>query len=444
MPSVRQPERLPAVTGASIWIMEDGFIIIGLRDGWGGAVPFGISQSDRRQHLYLLGRTGVGKSTLMFNMAVQDIHAGHGIAFIDPHGDNARMLIDHIPPHRINDTVYFDPADADFPIGLNLVRAKSETERHLVASSVVSAFKSIWRDSWGPRLEYLLSMTVSALLECENVSLLGAPRVLVDENYRAWVVRQIKDPILRAFWMSEFAEYGERFMQEAIAPVLNKVNQLLTAPQLRNILGQVKSGIDARFMMDNGRIFIADVSKGRLGEDKAALIGALLVTQFQLAAMSRANVPEHARRDFMLHVDEFQSFTSDAFISILSEARKYRLCLTLSHQYMDQLRPEIRSAVFGNVGSVISFRVGERDAEVLEREFGNALTANQFVTLGKHEVFAKLLHDGEWREPFLGMTMPPLELRYGRGDTIIGLTRERFGMKRVQMENKIMRWRGTI
>jgi hypothetical protein len=430
--------------GVSVWNMENGFTTIGHREGWGGLSPFGISHSDRRRHVYAIGQSGVGKSTLIFNMAVQDIHAGHGVAFIDPHGDNARTLIDFIPPRRINDTVYFDPADADFPIALNLLRAKSVTERHLITSSVVSAFKSIWRDSWGPRLEYLLSMSVSALLECENVSILSVPRMLVDKQYRAWVVRQVKDPILRAFWITEFAEYGERFMQEAIAPVLNKVNQLLAAPQLRNVLGQVKSKIDARAIMDNERIFIADVSKGRLGEDKSNLIGALLVTQFQLAAMSRANVPEHDRRDFMLFVDEFQSFTSDSFVSILSEARKYRLCLTLSHQYIEQLRPEIRSAVFGNVGSVVSFRVGESDAESLEREFGGTFRASQFVSLGKHEIFAKLLRDGEWSEPFLGKTLPPPELSYGKGEKIIERSRQFYATKRWQIESKIRRWRGSI
>jgi hypothetical protein len=424
--------------------MADGNITIGFRDGWSGSLPFGLSCADRRRHVYAVGQTGVGKSTLILNMALHDVHAGRGFAFIDPHGDNARTLIDFIPPERINDTVYFDPADADFPIGLNLIRAKTEAERHLIVSSVISAFKSIWRDSWGPRLEYILSMTVSALLECEDVSILGIPRMLVDEEYRAWAVRQIKDPILRSFWISEFAAYGERFMQEAIAPVLNKVNQLLAAPQLRNVLGQVKSRIDARAIMDTGRILVADVSKGRLGEDKSNLIGALLVTQFQLAAMSRANVPEQERRDFMMFVDEFQSFTSDSFVSILSEARKYGLGLVLANQYLAQIRPEIRNAVFGNVGSVISFRVGENDAEALEKEFGGAFAASQFVSLGKHEVFAKLLRDGEWTEPFLGKTLPPPSLRYDKGETIIRRSRQFYGTKRRQIESKIRRWRGVL
>ena len=424
--------------------MDNGYTTIGLRDGWGGHSPFGLSLADRRRHMYALGQTGVGKSTLIFNMAVQDICAGRGIAFIDPHGDCAQALPDFVPPWRINDVVIFDPADTEYPIGLNLIRARSKDERHLVASSVVSAFKSIWHDSWGPRLEYILSMAVSALLECENVSLLGLPRMLVDAEYREWVVRQVKDPIVRTFWTHEFAQYNERFMQEAIAPVLNKVNQLFTSPQLRNVLGQVKSKIDARFMMDNGRILIANVSKGRLGADKANLIGALLVTQFQLAAMSRANVPEQERRDFMMFVDEFQSFTSDSFVSILSEARKYSLALVLSNQYLDQIRPEIRSAVFGNVGSVISFRVGEDDAEVLEKQFGGAYTAGQFTSLSNHEIYAKLLRNGEWNEPFLGKTLPVSAIRHGRAEIILRVSREKYGMKRRKIEDKIRRWTGKF
>lgn len=428
------------VIGASIWNMEDGITTIGLRDGWGGLVPFGISRRDRRQHLYAIGRTGVGKSTLLLNMAVEDVNAGHGVGFIDPHGDIAQALPDFVPPERMHDAVIFDPADAECPIGLNLVRAASPDERHLVASSVISVFKGIWRDSWGPRLEYILSMTISALLECENVSLLAVPRMLTDEAYRQWVVRQARDPVVRSFWLSEFEAYGTQFMQEATAPILNKVGQLLLSPQLRNVLGQVKSKIDARYIMDNGRIFIADVSKGRLGQNESNLIGALLVTQFQLAAMSRANVPEHERRDFNLFVDEFQSFSSDSFISILSEARKYRLCLTLAHQYIDQLRPEIRDAVFGNVGSMISFRVGERDAEVLEKEFGGTYTRSQFTSLNNHEVYAKLLREGEWSEPFLGRTLAPSGVRHGRRETILRLSREKYGTKRSVIEEKIRRW----
>ena len=356
-------------------------IIFGIRDSWSQEVPFGLPQNDRRQHLYMIGKSGTGKTTLLRNLILQDIEAGNGVAVIDPHGDLATEILDYIPQHRIEDVAYFNPADLEYPVGFNLLEYIPSDERHLVASGIVSAFRSIWPEFWGPRLEYILYAAVAALLDCENVSLLGVQRMLSDDRYRAWVVKQVKDPQVRSFWVNEFENFDERFLREAVAPIQNKVGQLLMSPHLRNILGQVRSRIDARFMMDNGRIFIADLSKGKLGADKSNLLGALLVTQFQLAAMSRSDVPEETRRDFFLYVDEFQSFTSDSFVSILSEARKYRLCLTLSHQYTDQLRPEIKDAVFGNVGSIVAFRVGHRDAKTLEEVLGGSYTASQLSSL---------------------------------------------------------------
>ena len=246
--------------------------------------------------------------------------------------------------------------------------------------------------------------------------------------------------MVRAFWENEFDSYDKKFAQEAIAPIQNKVGQLVMAPAIRNILGQVRSKIDFRFMMDNQRIFIANLSKGRLGEDKANLLGAVLVTKFQLAAMSRATMPETERRDYFLFADEFQNFSTDSFASILSEARKYRLCLTLSHQYMDQLREEIRKAVFGNVGSIISFRVGPTDASFLEREFGDGYVGNRFTELANHTVCVKLLMNGHHGEPFKGVTLPPLQLQCGRRETIIRRSRERYAMKRKLIEDKIKRW----
>jgi hypothetical protein len=420
--------------------MDKEHIVIGTREHWGQKLPFALSPNDRRQHLYTIGKSGAGKTTLLRNLILQDIEAGHGVGVIDPHGDLATDLLDHIPRRRIEDVAYFNPADVEYPVGLNLLGSVPVENRHLVASGIVSVFKSIWRDFWGPRMEYILYATVAALLECQNVSLLGVQRMLSDARYRAWVVKQVKDPMVRSFWVNEFENYDSKFLQEAIAPIQNKVGQLLMSPHLRNVLGQVRSRIDARFMMDRGRIFIADVSKGKLGEDKSNLIGALLVTQFQLAAMSRADVPEHERRDFFLCVDEFQSFATDSFVSILSEARKYRLCLTLSHQYVEQLKPEIREAVFGNVGSIVAFRVGQRDAEVLEREFGSAYPAGHFTRLSNYEVYAKLLNDGEWGEPFAGMTLPPVGARHGHGETVVRRSREKYATARQAVEEKIRRW----
>jgi hypothetical protein len=381
-------------------------------------VPFGHSRADRRYHTYALGKTGTGKSTLLWNLILQDIAAGEGVGLIDPHGDLAWDILDHIPKWRTDHVVYFDPADREYPIGLNPLHNVPKDQRHLVSSGVISAFKSVYRESWGPRLEYLLFATIAALLECENVTLLGVQRMLVDAPYRDWVVRQVKDPAVRAFWTEEFAGYDKRFLAEVISPVQNKVGALFMAAPIRNILGQVRSKVDARFMMDRGRIFIANLSKGRLGEDKANLLGAFLVTQFQLAAMARSDTPEESRSDFYLYVDEFHNFATDSFASILSEARKYRLCLTLSHQYIDQLRPEVRDAVFGNAGTLISFRVGESDARVLEREFGGEYAAKHFSDLANHQVAVKLVQGGATTQPFVGHTNPQLTTNLRRRDIV--------------------------
>jgi hypothetical protein len=413
-------------------------VVMGMRHGWGQELPFGISDEGRRHHCYCIGKTGTGKTTLLRNLIIQDIQAGRGVGVIDPHGDLASELLNFIPRKRTEDVAYFDPADPDYALGFNILQSNKDAP--LVASGVVSALKGIWRESWGPRLEYILYAAVAALLDCENVTLLGVQRMLSDSRYRVWVVKQVKDPMVRSFWVNEFESYDRRFLNEVIAPVQNKVGQLLMSPKLRNVLGQVKNRIEARFMMDHKRIFIANLCKGRLGEDKANLIGALLVSQFQLAAMSRVDVPEKERQDFHLYVDEFQSFASDSFATILSEARKYRLCLTLSHQYIDQLRPEIRLAVFGNVGSMIVFRGGERDAEVLERELGGAYTASQLTHLSNHEICARILENGSAGEPFLGKTLPPVGKRSNRAETIIGRSREKYGTKTERVKERIERW----
>lgn len=421
--------------------MEDPFdIIFGIRHGWGHDSPFGLMDRDRRHHCYVIGKTGTGKTTLLKNLIAQDIEAGRGLGILDPHGDLSLELLDLIPSRRIEDVAYFDPADEEFSSGFNIFQTKDDP--HLLASGIVSSLKAQWRDSWGPRLEYILYAAVAALLECENVSILGVNRMLSDPRYRAWVVKQVTDPMVRSFWTFEFENYDRRFMAEIIAPIQNKIGQIVMSPKTRNVLGQVKSKMNARFMMDNGRIFLANLSKGKLGEDKSALLGSLLVTQFHLAAMSRVDVVEENRPDFHLYVDEFQSFTSDSFASILSEARKYRLCLTLSHQYIDQLRPETRLAVFGNVGSMISFRVGERDAEILACEFGGTYAPSSFTQLANHDVCAKLLNLGSYTPTFFGRTMPPRGKQHGKRDVIIRRSREKYGTKREVVEDRIRRWIG--
>ena len=420
--------------------MDDWHIVLGLQDKMGQEHPFVLSPSDRRHHLYTIGKSGTGKTTFLHNLIMQDICAGHGVGVIDPHGDLVTDLLHYIPRHRIEDVVYFNPADMEYPIGFNLLGATPPDNRHLVASGIVGVFKNTWPDFWGPRMEYILYATVAALLDCNNVSLLGIQKMLSNSRYRAWVIRQIQDPMVRSFWTDEFERFNVLLRQEMVAPIQNKVGQLLMSPHLRNILGQIRSRIDARFMMDNGRIFIADVSKGKLGADKANLLGALLVTQFELAAMSRSNVPESERRDFHLYVDEFQSFASDSFVSILSEARKYHLCLTLSHQYTDQVRPEIRDAVFGNVGSIIAFRVGQRDAELLESEFGGEYHARQFVDLENYQVCAKILENGRYGNSFLARTLPMWGVRHDGDAIIVRRSREKYALPRKVIEDRIRRW----
>lgn len=425
--------------GGCFGTMDNEELIIGTRYVWGGERHFGLPAALRRHHLYVVGKTGTGKTTLLRNLIVQDIEAGRGVGVLDPHGDLAEDLLDCIPPWRTDHVVYFNPADLAYPVGFNLLGNVPLDERPLVASGVVSIFKSIWRDSWGPRLEYILYNAVAALLDCENTTLLGLQRLLVDPRYRGWVVRQVKDPLVRSFWLDEFERYDKRLLQEAIAPVQNKVGQLLMGAPIRNILGQVRSRFDPRFMMDNGRILIANLAKGRIGEDKATLLGALLVSRFQLAALSRADVGEGKRRDFHLVIDEFHNFTTDAFASILSEARKYRLCLTLSHQYLDQLRPEVRDAVLGNAGSLVSFRVGNADAAVFAREFGT-YGAGHFSDLANHRVCARLLSRDGLDEAFMGSTLPPSPATGGRRANVIRRSRERYARPRREVEAKLRRW----
>lgn len=420
--------------------MNDDTLLIGTRENWTQRTTFGIQAPELRHHVYVIGKTGSGKTTLLRNLILQHIAQGHGVGLIDPHGDLAEDLVHHIPFWRTKHLVYFNPSDLEFPIGLNPLNDVSPDDRHLIASGMVAAFKSIWRDSFGPRMEYIFYNAIAALLDCSNTSLLGLNRLMTDDTYRAWVIRQIKDPFIRDFWQNEYAGYDSRFRREAIAPIQNKVGQFLLNPVIRNILGQVRRKVSFPFMMDNRRIFIANLSKGKLGPDKANLLGSFLVMQFQLAAMARTAQPEHERVDFHLFVDEFHNFTTDAFASLLAEARKYRLCLTLSHQYIDQLSLPIRQAIFGNIGTMISFRVGHGDASVLKDEFSNELAAQHFVDLNRFEILIRLLQDGNDTTPFRGMTLAPLENSGVDAADLISHGRMRFAKPRESVERELNRW----
>jgi len=408
---------------------------------------FGIKTDDRRRHMYLIGKTGTGKSTTLENMIYQDLQMNHGVAVVDPHGDLAEHVLDFVPSSRINDVVYFNPADIDYPIAFNILEQVDPEHRHLVASGLVGVFKKIWADSWGPRLEYVLRNAILALLEYPGSTLLGIMRLLVDKEFRKKVVGRLTDPVVRSFWVDEYSRYPDRFQAEAIAPIQNKVGQFLSTSLIRNIVGQVKSKINLRKMMDEGKILIMNLSKGRIGEDASALLGAMMITKIQLAAMSRIDIPENERKDFYLYVDEFQNFATESFANILSEARKYHLNLIIAHQYIGQLMPggdtKIRDAVFGNIGTIVCFRVGAADAEFLAKEFAPQFNETDLVNLDKYDVYVKLMIDGITSQPFSATTLPPIGVSKGNKDKIIRVSRERYAEPKKIVEEKIARWSGV-
>jgi len=406
---------------------------------------FGIKTDDRRRHIYVVGKTGMGKTVMMENMAIQDIKQGKGIGFIDPHGEAAENLLNFIPPNRVNDVIYFNPADLNYPIAFNVMEKVDLEHRHLVASGLMGVFKKIWPDVWSARMEYILNNSILALLEYPGSTLLGVNRMLADPDFRKKVVERITDPVVKSFWVTEFARYTQRYEVEATAAIQNKVGQFISAPLIRNIIGQVQSSINMRELMDDGKILIANISKGKVGEDNSLLLGALLITKVQLAAMSRVDIAEEQRRDFFLYVDEFQNFATESFVNILSEARKYRLSLVLGHQYIAQMEEEVRDAVFGNVGTIVSFRVGAEDAEYLEKEFVPEFTATDLVNLGKYNIYLKLMIDGIAGRPFSAETLPPmLKPEKSNREKIIKVSRERYGTSRQVVEEKIKRWLGNL
>lgn len=380
-------------------------------DARNSRVKFGIKQKDRSRHIYVIGKTGMGKSTLLENMAAQDIQDGNGMCFIDPHGKTAELLLEYIPKERINDVLYFAPFDMEYPISFNIMEDVGYDKRHLVVSGLMSAFKKIWKDAWSARMEYILSNTLFALLEYPDATLLSVNRMLSDKTFRKKVVENITDTAVESFWVDEFANYTERMAAEAVPAIQNKVGQFTSNPLIRNIIGQPKSSFDLREMMDNKKIIIVNLSKGRMGESNAQLLGSLLVTKIYLAAMSRADAGPHEidlLPDFSLFVDEFQSFANESFADILSEARKYKLNLHIAHQYVEQMPEEVRAAVFGNVGTLVTFRVGSTDAELFEKEFAPVFTQQDIVNLGFAQIYLRLMIDGIGSKPFSARTLPPL------------------------------------
>lgn len=406
---------------------------------------FGIKQNDRRRHMYIIGKTGMGKSELQKNIAIQDIQAGRGIAMIDAHGEVTDALLDYIPKERINDVIYINPADVDFPIAFNVMEQAGDDKRHLIADGVMGVFKKVWEDTWSARMEYILHNTILALLETEDATLLGINRMYSDKDYRARVIEQVTDPVVKAFWTQEFAKYTERFAAEATPAIQNKVGQFISSLLIRNIIGQTKSTFDFRKAMDEEKIILVNLSKGKVGEEASRLIGSMIITKLQLAAMSRANIPEHERKDFTLMVDEFQNFATASFASILSEARKYHLSLVVAHQYITQMEEEVRDAVFGNIGTLITFRVGAEDAEFLEKEFAPDFAANDIVNLAFRQIYLKLTIDGVTSNAFSAMTMdtiakPAISYR----EEVIAASRAQYAHPRAEVEKVIAEWTQAV
>lgn len=390
---------------------------------------FGIKDPDRRKHVYIIGKTGAGKSTLIANMAIDDIRKDRGIGIVDPHGDLSETILEFIPKRRVNDVVYLEPFDTERPFSLNVLEIKNKQQKDLVASGIVSIFSKLYKDSWGPRLEYILRNVIFTLLEVEDATLVDVLTILSNNEYRKKVVSQLTDPVLKNFWEAEFAKMPDKMKAEAISPIQNKIGQFVQAKMIRNIIGKPKSTIDLEQIMNEGKILILNLSQGKLGEDNAALLGAMIITQIQLAAMNRSFMKEEDRKDFFLYVDEFQNFATSSFIKILSEARKYRLALTLANQYIEQLEEGVSHAIFGNVGTLMSFVVGARDAHILTREFAEIYSENDLVSLGKHEIVLKLSIDNMTSAPFPAMTLPLPALKNDNAEKIIKLSKERFGRK---------------
>ena len=390
---------------------------------------FGIKEIDRRRHVWVIGKTGTGKSTLIANMAIDDLKKDRGIGIIDPHGDLCDVIMNYIPKHRINDVIYFNPADKDYPIVINPLEVTNKEEAELVVSGIVSIFNKIFGFSWGPRLEYILRNSLATLAQIPDSTLKDIPLLLTNKPFRAKVVESLQDEVLRNFWVNEFDKMTDKLQQEAISPILNKVGQFVASPLIRAVIGQPKSSISLDDAMNNGKIFLANLSQGRLGEDNAALLGAMLITKFQLAAMHRVALAEEARKDFYLYVDEFQNFATGSFIKIMSEARKYRLDMMLANQYMAQIPPEVTQAILGNAGTIMTFAVGASDADILQKEFSEVFSNQDLVNLGRFQVATKMTIDNQVTRPFVSTTLPlPISSNQNK-ERAIQVSRERWTKK---------------
>jgi len=401
---------------------------------------FGISREDRRRHLYVVGKSGTGKSKLLELFISEDIKNGEGVAVLDPHGDLVDNVVRMIPEHRKDDVIYFDPGDTDFPVAFNPLVKVDESLKMQMTVGFINIFKKLFGDNWSDRLEHVLRYTTLALLDSPDTTVLSILKMLSDKNYRQTITARIKDSVVKNFWVNEFAGWSEKFDAEAITPLLNKVGQFVATNMIRNIIGQPNNKFDIRKVMDEKKILLMKVSKGLLGEENSNLLGAMIVTKIYQAAMSRADTPEEKREDFYVYVDEFQNFATETFEEILSEARKYKLNLTIAHQFVGQLNPQMIKTVFGNVGSMLSFRVGAEDAQVLENEYTPVFKVRDIINLAVRDFYTKMSVNGEVRKPFSGRTLDVIKPEADFTEEIIAQSRAKYATPVEKVEGMLSKW----
>ncbi|MDR0370060.1 MAG: type IV secretion system DNA-binding domain-containing protein [Candidatus Peribacteria bacterium] len=433
------PTNLPNLETASD---SKTLTVLGNTDYRGDKIRFGIKEEDKFRHVYIVGKTGTGKSTFISNMIISDMQAGNGLCILDPHGELVDTIVESIPSHRINDVILFDISDTEYPIGFNLLQADNEDEKNRIASGVVSTFQKLFDNSWGPRLEYILRNVVLSIIDYPNATLMHILRVLTDKEFREEVISHVKDSVLLKFWNNEFNKRQDRQREEAVGPITNKVGQFLSSRLVRNVFGQPRSRLSMRKAMDEGKIVLVNLSKGKIGEDNANMIGSLLVTKIQIDAMARADIAAHLRRPFYLYIDEFQNFATKSFATILSEARKYKLSLIVANQYTSQLDEEIKNAIFGNVGSIVAFTLGYDDAAIMTSQFKELVGVNDLISLPKFTTYTRLMIDGISSDPFSMKILPPYQPEGGVEyiEKIRRQSRQRYAMERGQLESLLNAW----
>ncbi|MBI2485219.1 type IV secretion system DNA-binding domain-containing protein [Candidatus Uhrbacteria bacterium] len=399
---------------------------------------FGIKRRDRRRHLYVIGKSGVGKTKLMELLMRADIHFGHAVGVVDPHGDLINSMLEFIPENRIDDVVLIDPADRDFPVAFNPIANVADEDKHMVTDSIIEIFKKQFASDWSPRIEHLLRFSCLAMIDYPDGTLNGIVSMLSSGPFRGKVIEHIKDSVVRRFWAIEFPEWSQRYDAEAVSPLLNKFGQLLTDPLLRNIFGQKKSKIDLYEIMQNKKILLVNLSKGRVGDEKSAFFGAVLVTKLYQASMQRIRLPEKDRTPFYLYVDEFQNIATRTFENILAEARKFGFCLTVANQNLSQLSPSLRSSLFGNVASIVSFQISAEDAEIMSNEMQPVFSVNDMINLSEREIYVKMTIDGRRWDPFSADVLTVDKPKHGNFvERIVKQSREKYATPRVQVEKEL-------